>query len=510
MPNVYPKNSNLPVRLTSGRLLARNTVWNLVGSGIPMLVALVCIPLLIRGLGTDRFGVLTLAWALIGYAGLFDLGLGRALTKLVAERPNDDQEETCRLVWTSLFMMLILGIVCTATTLLIAPWLVHRVLNIPVTLQSETLRAFYALGFCMPVVITSSGLRGVLEARQRFDLINLLRIPLGILLLAGPLLVLPFSRSLFPVVLVLVGARMLSWLGNLLLCFRIIPALRHNMHLQPAAIRPLFSFGGWMTVTNVVGPLMVTFDRFVIGAVASIAAVAYYATPFEAVTKLWVLPSALLGVMFPAFSSSFTQDLDHTAMLFRRAVKFVFIVLFPVTVLIVVFARDGLALWLGADFALHSAIILQWLAIGVFINSLAQVPCVLVQGVGRPDLAAKLHFLEVPAYLVMLWWLIRTHGVEGAAIAWTMRIAVDALVMFIFALKILPSCRILFQHAVVPLLIALFIFVLATFPSSIASKGIFSFFTLALYGPVMWHLAFSPEERNLLRRSFKLTHAFNR
>ena len=80
--------------LTSGRLLAKNTVWNLVGGGAPMIVAVFCIPILIRGLGTSRFGVLTLAWALIGYASLFDLGLGRALTQMVAKKlgAGEDRE----------------------------------------------------------------------------------------------------------------------------------------------------------------------------------------------------------------------------------------------------------------------------------------------------------------------------------------------------------------------------------------------------------------------------------
>ncbi|MGC1616486.1 MAG: hypothetical protein WA736_17540, partial [Candidatus Acidiferrum sp.] len=77
-------NGNL--HLTSGRLLARNTVWNLIGNGAPLIVAVFSIPILIHGLGKDRFGVLTLAWALIGYAGLFDMGLGRALTQLVAKK----------------------------------------------------------------------------------------------------------------------------------------------------------------------------------------------------------------------------------------------------------------------------------------------------------------------------------------------------------------------------------------------------------------------------------------
>src|SRR5260370_26955505 len=71
--------------LTSGRLLARNTVWNLLGSGAPTIVAVFCLPLLIRGLGKERFRVLTLARALICYASLVGLGLGRALTPLVAK-----------------------------------------------------------------------------------------------------------------------------------------------------------------------------------------------------------------------------------------------------------------------------------------------------------------------------------------------------------------------------------------------------------------------------------------
>ena len=64
-----------------GRTIARNTIWNIVGQSLPLLLAVVAIPLLIRRLGVDRFGVLTLAWALVGYFGLFDLGLGRALDK---------------------------------------------------------------------------------------------------------------------------------------------------------------------------------------------------------------------------------------------------------------------------------------------------------------------------------------------------------------------------------------------------------------------------------------------
>ena len=115
-------------RLTSGRLLARNTIWNILGNGAPMLVAVVCIPILIRALGKDRFGVLALAWALIGYASLFDFGLGRALTQVVANKLGQGKNrEIAPVVWTSLSLMLLLGILGTAVVLAISPWLVSHI-----------------------------------------------------------------------------------------------------------------------------------------------------------------------------------------------------------------------------------------------------------------------------------------------------------------------------------------------------------------------------------------------
>src|ERR1700686_3441046 len=139
--------TQLSMRLTSGRRLVRNIIWNLVGNGVPVLVAIFCIPVLIRGLGTDRFGLLTLTWTVIGYAGLFDLGLGRALTQLVAKKLGAGEDsEVPTLVWTSLILMLALGLTGALAAVLVSPWIVHRALNVPEALQPETLRSFYLLG----------------------------------------------------------------------------------------------------------------------------------------------------------------------------------------------------------------------------------------------------------------------------------------------------------------------------------------------------------------------------
>ena len=238
----------------------------------------------------------------------------------------------------------------------------------------------------------------------------------------------------------LVVGRIVAWAAHLLLCLRVRAGIAAGLLLGSAApLGPLLRFGGWMTVTNVVSPLMVTLDRFLIGALVSMTAVAYYATPFEIVTKFWLLPGALMGVMFPAFSAGFAQNRERTALLFGRSVKSILLVLFPVMLCTIALAQDGLRSWLGPEFAQHSFRVLQWLAVGVFINSLAHVPFASCRASGRPDITATLHLIELPLYLGLLWWLIGTRGIEGAAIAWTARVTVDALFMFGLAKRFLPG-----------------------------------------------------------------------
>ncbi len=428
---------NLNLHLVSGHLIARNVLWNTLGTGVPLLVAFVSIPILIDRLGKDRFGVISLAWALIGYAGLFDLGLSRALTKLVSEKLGNGRErEIPELFWTSETMMIILGLGGGALLALLARWLVYGVLKIPPVVQGDALYSFYALAVSLPIVISTAGLRGFLEAQQAFGLINLLRVPMGVFTFIGPLLVLPFSNHIFPIILVLAAGRAAGWVVHLLFCFRVLPALARELAIRPEHMRPLFCFGGWMTVSNLVGPLMLYMDRFVIGALVSAAAVAYYATSYEVVTKLLILPSALAAVMFPAFSQSSTQDRHRLAALYRHANRYLLAILPPLTVILLVTARRGLSLWLGTDFAMHSYRVAQVLLVGTLALSFEALPFALIQGLGRPDIPAKLILAEFPFYAAALYWFIQNYGVTGAAAAWTLRAFVDALLLVLLAYRI--------------------------------------------------------------------------
>lgn len=426
-------------RLTDGSLLARNAYLNLFGQGVPIVVAIVAIPLLIAMLGAERFGILSLAWVVLNYFGLFDFGLSRATTKFVAEhQARDELDELPALVWSSLAVHGVLGLLGAGALAALTPWLTEDVLNVPASLVPETKLSFYLLAASVPFSVATSALRGVLEAAQRFDMVNAVKVPVSTVNYLGPLPVLLFSDSLAAVVAVLAAGRVLATVVYLLFCLRAMPVLRSKFVVRPSRVWPLVGFGGWLSVSTFVGATS-PIDRLMLGAFVSMSAVAAYTVPFEVVTRLMIFPLGLLAVLFPAFSALSVGDGQRIRRLCARASRCLLALVAPFIGLLLALSYDLLDLWVSTDLALEATPIAKWLAIGVLINALAFVPLTALQGVGRADVTAKLQLAIFPFYVLLTWYLLELVGATGAAIAWTIREAVTAAVFFVTADRLLPS-----------------------------------------------------------------------
>ncbi len=425
----------LRVQLTP-RALLRNSLLNLVGQVIPLVVAALAIPYTVRGLGAERFGLLSLAWVVLGYFTLFDLGLGRATTKYVAELLAKGEEGRIpQVVWTSVVCQLAFGVLGAVVLFMTTPFLVGRALRVPPGLAAEARGTFAVLAAGLPFVLVSSSLLGALEAHQRFDVVNAIRIPAS----AG--------TYLLPVLGIAVGADLPRIVGMVVLwragvsCFlMVLNVRRFGGHSVPQpwsdTLRKLMGFGAWVMVSSIVGPVLVYLDRFLVGTLVSVTAVGYYAAPYELVTRLWVVPASLVAVLFPVFSGlSTSQGPEASGVLLLRSVRLIAGALAPLVVVLVVFARDILTLWLGPAFAGEASSALQVLSIGVLINSAAHVPYALLQGTGRPDLTAKFHLVELPLYVAVALVLVARLGIAGAAFAWTLRVSVDAVLLGAAALR---------------------------------------------------------------------------
>ncbi len=415
----------------SNRKLAYNIFYNLLGKVLPILVGIISIPILINKLGLERFGILTLVWSIIGYFGIFDLGIGRATTKFVAEYlALNKLEELPSLIWTSLFFMFAFGVVGGVLAYLTTPLLIGKVFKVSPDLVGETRRAFHLLAFVIPFVVSTAGTAGVLEAQQRFGLINAIKTPASLINYLAPLPLLLFTRSLFPIVAVMAGTRLLVWLAFFYFSINSLPGLNSFQVPQFQNLKKLLGFGGWITISGIVSPFMVYMDRFLIGALLTMQAVAYYVTPYELVTKLLLIPASLLPVLFPAFSAYAAGHGPKLAKLHQRAVRYLFLALVPIIVSIIVLAKPFLSLWINPGFAAVSAPIMQLLAVGVMVNAIAWVPLGAIQAMGRPDLTAKLHLVELPVYLGVIWVSIHYLGLIGVALAWVLRVGIDCVLLF--------------------------------------------------------------------------------
>jgi O-antigen/teichoic acid export membrane protein len=488
-----------------GGMLARNTALNLGGHVIPLVVGLATIPYVVRGLGSAGFGILSIAWVLLGYLGFFDLGLGRATTKFIAEcLGRGELDRLPSLVWTSMGYQLIFSVPGCLVAAGLVPFLVGE-LKVPPGLISETRLSFYILAASLPVVLATTTFRSVLESAQRFDLVNYVKVPANVSVFLLPAIAVWLGLHLPGIILLLVLGRLGATLVYLAICLKIFPNLGKSFAFDSKLLRPLITYGGWITVSVAVSSVMVYGDRFVIGALVSMAAVGYYTAPAEIVNRLGIFPGSLVLTLFPAFSSlDAWGEKEKLERLYARSVKFLLLCLGPLLVLIMIFARDILRLWLGNEFALKSTLVLQILAVGVLLNSMALVPFTLIQGLGRPDVTAKFHLLELPLYLGVLWLLVERMGITGAALAWTLRMGFDAALLFGATWQLrLASLHTLAESGLIRSIIAVLTFGVVL---SVASWAGWTFFiqvvisalVLSLFAAGTWSFVLDNPDRDFL------------
>jgi len=417
--------------------VARNTVLNVIGQAAPLVVGFLALPFTVRGLGPERFGILSLSWVVLGYFSLFEFGLSRATTKFVAEAIGKGEQQRLRgLIWSSMAFHIILGLLGGTILAASTPLLVEHLLKVPVALRHEARITLLLMACSVPVVVASAGLRGVLEGDQRFGLVNAVKIPSTSLTFIIPAVGVPLAWSLPLDVFFMLLSRVGAGVAYLLLCLRLVPSLRSGFAIHGRELRALVGFGGWVSVSNTIGPILIYFDRFLIGSVLSMAAVAYYAAPYEAVTKLWILPTSAATTLLPAFSVVGTFDRASVERLFALGVKYVVLAMAPLVMVIVMLAHEILTVWLGADYAAHSTLVLQILAIGILVHSLGYVPWSLLQADGRPDVTSKFHMAHVLPYLGLAWVLVHRYGITGAAAAWAVRGSADGLFHFWAAYRV--------------------------------------------------------------------------
>jgi len=328
-----------------------------------------------------------------------------------------------------------------------------------------------------------------------------------------------FNASLSVIIFLLVVKNLGMLIFYLFFCLRIMPPTDHFFSVNFKIAPSLFSFGGWISVHNIAASILLYSERLLIGILLTMAAVTYYTAPYELVVRLRIVPSSMMMVLFPAFSTLQTLDKERLKNLFLRSLKYLILIMGLITLIIATFSKEILVIWLGSNFE-KSTVVLQTLSFGIFLSSLAWLCGTVLQGIGRPKIVAIIATAQVPLYLLTVWLLIGELGIEGAALAWTLQKGVTVFLLLISCRRLnLLSTFYLIENGVLKSVVAISILALLTFftkallDSSLLINTIIVSGFITIFALTAWFYVMDTKDRmvflpvkNVLTKFFNRNH----
>jgi O-antigen/teichoic acid export membrane protein len=403
----------------------KNTLINLVGYVIPMAVMLVTIPLYLKLLGDDRYGVLALVWLILGYFSFMEMGLGKATANQIAKAKNATAHECAEIFGTAIILNACMGLVAAFILWMVGDYLITNVLKMPENFRDEAISALPWLVATLPLALISSVLNGALEGANKFFLLNILQVIGSAVFQIVPLLVAYWvGPSLEYIIPAAVIAKIVINLPLIYACHLFVTD-KKSWVLSYSRAKSLLSYGSWIGLSSIVTPVLETIDRFVIGAIVGAKAVTYYTIAFQLAAKLRIIPGALSRALLPRLSIS-SDDRYRVAV---HAMHVITVMMTIVSVMVALILNPFLEVWVGPSVAEKVNTLGYLFLFGIWINSIGHVPVSLLLGLGKSNVVGKTHLFETLPYVALLYICTVQFGVVGAVFAWVIRVTIDTVIM---------------------------------------------------------------------------------
>jgi O-antigen/teichoic acid export membrane protein len=406
--------------------LVRNSLWSLVGSVLPAVLAIPSAGLIARELGAERFGLFLLLTALVACAGVLDGGVTNAVTRLAAQRARQAQPLS-ELLGTGLLAVL----ACSLPVLAVVAWWQADVVLLVTSsalLRLELAGAVMPLAALVVLQLLVFVCYGLLEGLQRFRRLAWVKLANGVLAAVWPAayVLMADHGTLGGVFWALVLARVAGLLVLFGPALWQLPIARRHMRWCTPLARQMFAFGGWVAVSNVIGLVMNYGDRFVLSAVLGVQQASAYLAATEMIGRMAPVPAALSA-------SFFTRVCEHPndEATLRRATQLMVGASAALCAVLGLWGDVLLKLWLGSAFQPESVVLLRILLLGFMLNALAHLPFAQLRAGGHSRATAMLHAIELLPFVVMLYVMVRLGGPTGAALAWVIRMGVDLVALLL-------------------------------------------------------------------------------
>jgi len=374
-------------------------------------------PVLIRALGTEAFGVWVTVNVVINYFSILDFGFTRGSVKFLADHwAQGETEDFQRVVESTVALFLGLATVGAAASCIGGLLLARFVLDLPPALASGAQVAFVLAAVSFFFNMASVPLAAVPMALQRFEYLTVRVIVVSSVTTLGTVALAWAGFGLNSILAFTAVMNLLATLAYGVAIQRLLGEIRLRPRLHPALLRRIAQFSGFKFLSDISGQIVFQTDRILVGAFLPIAAVTYYAVPALILQRLYPFVGHLVTAAFPAISGTIARgEKERAAGIYLRTSRMAVCVFLPICAFVAIEAFPILDLWAGADIAARSTRTLRVLCLGAFVAALAGIPSMANEARGRPQVTAAFAVLSAVLNVAFNLILIPLYGFEGSA-----------------------------------------------------------------------------------------------
>jgi O-antigen/teichoic acid export membrane protein len=425
--------------------LKKNTIANYLGQGWTALMGLAFIPIYIRYLGVEAWGLIGFMSMLQAWLTLLDMGLTPTLNREMARfSAGGLNAQSIRNLLRSL-EILYGGVALTVVLVvwLAAPWLVEHWLKIEHFPLQDVAQAISIMGLVLATRMIEQVYRGAMQGLQHQVWLNIAQGALATLRWGGAVGVLAWVSPTIAAFFLWQG--LVSVLTIAVFAFqtyRWLPATPYRARFDSEGVKRIRRFAGGMAATTLLALLLTQVDKLLLSKLLSLEQFGYYMLAASVAGGLSFLVSPLSTAISPRLTELVTRS-DHAMLVatYHQGSQWMAAILIPPALLMAAFSEA--LLWAWTDDALlarRAAPLLSLLALGTMCNGFMHVPYMTQLAHGWTGFAVRVNIIAVAIIVPVIFWAVPRYGGVGAAWAWLVLNAGYVLIgMHFMHRKLLPA-----------------------------------------------------------------------
>ena len=481
---------------------------NFAGQGFLLALTFVTAPYLVHHLGPELFGIVALVQTIAGFAGIVNLGFGRALTKYVSELYwKGDLHAINRLFQTAWTTCMISGLV--GFVILVVPRKAIGALFFRGGSEVGSVVGFAiyvaALGLFSSMLLEA--ISALPTGLQRFDISNTVSVASGTVRCLASVAMIALGYSVKAILVVNLLATALAIAAFATASRRLIPGLSFLPNFHWDTFRKLFNFSLPLFCSAVSSLIVVRVDRLILAYFLPLTAITFYTLPYTLSEKAAMGVGNITSVVFP-FTSELHAMGSHERVLelYLRSTKVLTLITLPFCVILMAVPGPILLYWLGPEYAAQGAVALRLLGVATFFNAASGVATVTSLGVGRAWIPSAFAFASSVLNVICNFILIPRYGINGAALGFLVpqALVVPVFIYVVTCMLKFPLWQLLSHGFLRPFICAAVQFAVLLwfrrYVSNLMTLGLLCLASLSVYAVLSIVGAITPEERSALFR----------